>query len=102
MRRFYSHYTFIYPDIYLRNYVLEFDSQNRITSCFPFEKEIENTLFYSGLLVIFPINVNVDLNYIFQLSAQLSDNKFNPGKNEFKIPADTIYQIYDQEGMIVG
>jgi len=59
MRRFYSHYTFIYPDTYLKNYVVELDDTCKITQFFPFEKEIENTEFYSGLLVFLPQNTEL-------------------------------------------
>ncbi|WP_165042974.1 hypothetical protein [Dysgonomonas sp. ZJ709] len=54
MKRYYSHFTFIYPDIYLKNHVVELDSENRIVKCFPFEKEIEKTEFYSGWLMFVP------------------------------------------------
>lgn len=51
MRRYYSHYTFIYPSTYLKNHIVEMDSANHITSVFPFTEEIEKTEFYSGLLI---------------------------------------------------
>lgn len=54
MRRYYSHYTFIHPDTYLKNHIVEVDDENRISDIFPFEKEIEKTEFYSGLLVFLP------------------------------------------------
>lgn len=54
MKRYYSHYTFIYPDIYLKNHIVEMDSDGHIVNCFPFEKEIERTEFYSGLLIFIP------------------------------------------------
>lgn len=54
MKRYYSHFTFIYPDIYLKNHIVEMDSNGRIVRCFPFEKEIERTEFYSGLLAFIP------------------------------------------------
>ncbi|NDV69552.1 hypothetical protein [Dysgonomonas sp. 25] len=54
MLRFYSHYTFIWPDIYLKNVVVELDAENKIQRIFPFEKEIENTEFHSGWLYFIP------------------------------------------------
>ncbi|WP_029906218.1 hypothetical protein [Prevotella sp. 10(H)] len=54
MKRYYSHYTFIYPDISLKNHIVEIDDEDRITGFFPFTKEIEKTEFYSGLLIFLP------------------------------------------------
>jgi len=62
MRRYYSHYTFIYPDIYLKNYVVEINKEHQITSIFPFEREIERTEFYSGLLLFLPDDMDKDLD----------------------------------------
>ena len=47
MKRFYSHYTFIYPDTYLKNNVVELDSENKIVRYFPFCRETEKTELYS-------------------------------------------------------
>lgn len=57
MKRYYSHYTFIYPDVRLKNYVIELLG-NRIVKIFPFEKEIANTEFYSGTLFFLPIDIS--------------------------------------------
>ncbi|MDR1883295.1 MAG: hypothetical protein LBR26_11030 [Prevotella sp.] len=54
MKRYYSHYTFIYPGIYFKNHVVEMDAEGHIVRCFPFEKETERTEFYSGLLAFVP------------------------------------------------
>lgn len=54
MKRYYSHYTYIYPDIFLKNCIIEIDDKQRITYIFPFKKEIEKTEFYSGLLLFLP------------------------------------------------
>lgn len=54
IRRYYSHYTFIYPDTYLKNHIVELDEKDRVISFYPFEKEIENTEFYSGVIVFLP------------------------------------------------
>lgn len=51
MKRYYSHYTYIYPDLFLKNCIVETDDEYRIISVFPFSKEIEKTEFYSGLLL---------------------------------------------------
>lgn len=56
-RRFFSHYTFIYPDLFLKNVVVELNEEGRINSIFPFEHEIENTEFYSGKLFFLPVDI---------------------------------------------
>lgn len=48
--RYYSHYTYIEPGILLKDYIVEMDSSGYITKAFPFDREIERTEFYSGLL----------------------------------------------------
>lgn len=58
MKRFLSHYTFIYPDVYLKNTVVELNDKGNILKIFPFEKEIEKTEFYSGLLMFLPENIS--------------------------------------------
>lgn len=57
MKRYYSHFTFIYPDICLRNYVVEVNDEQKITDIFPFKEEIEKTEFHSGLLIFLPENI---------------------------------------------
>lgn len=57
MKRYYSHYTFIYPDVYIKNYVVEMDDNNRIINIFPYDKEVEKTEFYSGVLIFLPDNI---------------------------------------------
>jgi len=59
MKRYYSHYTFIYPDIFLRNHIVEIDTNNKIGGYFPFEAEIEKTAFYSGLLLFLPAGISL-------------------------------------------
>ncbi|MDH6309643.1 hypothetical protein M2451_002173 [Dysgonomonas sp. PFB1-18] len=58
MKRYYSHYTFIYPDICLKNHIVELNDDDKITTYFPFEAEIEKTEFYSGLLIFLPDTVS--------------------------------------------
>ncbi len=67
MKRYYSHYTFIYPDIYLKNHIVEMDDEGNIDRFFIFEKEIEKTEFYSGLLVFLPEISTVDKGFIDNL-----------------------------------
>lgn len=42
MKRYYSHYTFIYPDIYLKNHVVEMDDNERIIRFSLYERSGEN------------------------------------------------------------
>lgn len=57
MKRYYSHYTFIYPDTYVKNYIVEMDDNRKIIRVFLYNKEVEKTEFYSGLLLLLPDNV---------------------------------------------
>lgn len=54
MKRYYSHYIYIYPDIFMKNCVIEMDDKHRIIHIFQFKKEVEKTEFYSGLLLFLP------------------------------------------------
>lgn len=58
MERYFSHYTFIYPATYLTSHIVELQD-NKVISCFPYEKQISNTQFISGLLLLLPEGVNV-------------------------------------------
>lgn len=60
MKRFYSHYTYIYPDTYLKNSIVELDDTNNIINVFPFEKEIEKTTFHPGLLFFVPNSLQIN------------------------------------------
>ncbi|MFV0418455.1 MAG: hypothetical protein ACK5KT_06970 [Dysgonomonas sp.] len=93
MLRYYSHYTFIYPDTYLRNYIIETDGEGHIVRVFPFESEVEKTEFYSGLLIFLPtteIYMKKDIyNIIF-------NNDF--AKNNIQdISSYTKYNFYHEE-----
>ena len=94
-RRFYSHFTFIYPDTYLKNVIVEINNQNQIIDIFSFEKEIENTEFYSGWLCFLDdiddlssIDlINKESVLFFECESVLSDFK------------DRIFYIIDEEGI---
>lgn len=73
MKRYYSHYIYIYPDIFLKNHIVELDDESRIVKFFPFEKEIEKTEFYSGVLICVPKNLNQDNILIDTISPKLID-----------------------------
>lgn len=101
MKRFYSHYSFIYPDVYLKNYIVEVGENNHITACFLFEREIENTSFYSGLLLYIPQNIHVDKTYI----GQIKDRIGNKGVDwhagvDTNFPGTPVF-IYTEEGILL-
>ena len=64
MKRYYSNYTYIYPDQYLENEVVELDDANNILSVQPFEKELENTKYHQGLLLFVPNTLRVSTHLI--------------------------------------
>lgn len=64
MKRYYSNYTYIYPDQYLENVIVELDDANNILSVQPFDKEIENTKFHQGLLLFVPNTLRVSTHLI--------------------------------------
>lgn len=75
MKRYYSHYTFIYPNIYLKNYIIEVNDKEQITNAFPFRSEVEKTEFYSGLLLFYPVGVEVNLQDRLKSDLFISPNK---------------------------
>lgn len=64
MKRYYSHYTFIYPDTYLKDTVVELDNTNNIIKVFPFEKEIERTQFLPGVLFFVPNSMRINKYFV--------------------------------------
>mgnify|MGYP006983667556 CR=1 FL=1 len=64
MKRYFSHYTIIYPTLFLRGHVIELDEENRLIRYYPYGNEIENTEFYSGLLVFAPLGQDWDFSMI--------------------------------------
>ena len=64
MKRFFSHYTFLYPVLFLRNVVVELDDSNRLLAYYPFQEEVRNTEFYSGLLLFSVAEVHLNLTLI--------------------------------------
>lgn len=80
MIRYYSHYTFIYPDIYLKNSIVELDDIGKITYVYPYQREIERTEFYSGLLLFVPSDVDVNLDFVDKVK------KNGTFSNQYTIP----------------
>ena len=91
MRRYFSHYTYIHPDIYLKNHIVELDEEFHIIRFFPFKKEIEKTEFHSGLLVFIPKeNGNIE-----EVLNQVNEDSFNNKILEnSKFSSTEIYTIY--------
>lgn len=75
MKRYYAHYTYIYPDILLKNIVVEMDSTNHIINYYPLEKELANTEFHSGVQVFVPSNLmdRIKMEDIYNLEPRLMD-----------------------------
>lgn len=94
MRRYYSHYTFIHPDIYLKNYIVEMGDDNRIIRVFPFEKEVEKTEFYSGLLLYIPQDMDLS-NYLKLITFS---NLFSSDK-AFTLDSTICYKIIHREDL---
>lgn len=97
MLRYFSHYTFIYPDTFLKNYIIETDGQGHILKLFPFEREIANTEFYSGLLIFFPSTEIYRSDDILKVIVN-SDLEKN---NVANISPDTRYDLYHKEDFIL-
>lgn len=92
MKRFYSHYTYIHPDIYLKNVIVELDDQYQIATVTPFEKEIANTEFYSGWLLLIPQNETK------AIVASLHLNKVSEYNSPNEFDHKVSYSIYNMEG----
>lgn len=71
MKRYYSHYTYIYPNTYLKDTVVELDNTNNITRVFPFEKEIEKTVFSPGALFFIPNSMRINPYFVDYTKKQL-------------------------------
>lgn len=98
MLRYYSHYIFIYPDTYLKNYIVETDGKGRILKVFPFESEVEKTEFYSGLLIFLPTTEIYMKKDIYNI---ISNNDFE--KNNIEgISSCTTYNFYHEEDFILS
>lgn len=62
MKRYYAHYTFIYPDIFLTNHILEIAQDDTLLKYYPFEREVAQTEFHSGLQVFIPHTIIASIN----------------------------------------
>lgn len=94
IRRFYSHYTFIFPHIYLKDVVVELDSENHIKLVFPFEKEIENTQFYSGLLICLPQDIPLSTTLLNEVKSK----EYRPLKKTYSPDLAFECSVYDEDG----
>ncbi|SBW05884.1 hypothetical protein [uncultured Dysgonomonas sp.] len=98
MKRYFSHYTFIYPDIYLRNHVVEISDDMKQISFFPFDREIERTEFYSGLLIFIPENTSDKTDFIISKvkSAMITAAIYSGNTH---IQSDTCFNLYHEENV---
>ena len=93
MKRYYAHFTILYPNIYLKNIVVELDCENRISSLIPYCKEIEKTEFHSGYIYLIPSHISLDKLVLDNLKNELQESQINDVCN--KIDMTISYQIYD-------
>jgi hypothetical protein len=72
-RNYFAHYTFIYPDILLKNSVVKLDETGCLIGYHAFEKETQNTFFHSGLQVFLPLSIaeNITRSDLLQLAPSL-------------------------------
>lgn len=70
MTRYFSHYAIIYPFAFLKNQVVELDEEGHLMSYIPFEIEQQNTIYYSGLLVFKPRQLDLSMIDIERLWAE--------------------------------
>ena len=52
MKRLAAHYVLLPDDRLLKQHYVELDDENRLLGVFPLNKEIANTIFYNGILII--------------------------------------------------
>jgi hypothetical protein len=55
MKRLAAHYVLLPDDKLLKQHYVELDDENRLLGVFPLEREIEGTVFYSGVLYLSPL-----------------------------------------------
>ncbi|MDR1092417.1 MAG: hypothetical protein LBL79_15220 [Prevotella sp.] len=95
MRRYYSHYTFIYPDTYVKNCIVEMDDNRKILRFFPFTKEMEKTEFYTGHLLFLPLN---DLFTNSELNNLVSGKYFSIDTKKENFDSNIRYGVYTLDG----
>ena len=99
MKRYYSHFTFIYPDHYLKNHIIELDDNNHIIKVFPFEKEIASTSFFSGLLIFIPSNIRLSNDILASIKKEISEPSVDDKKTF--LSQNEPHIIYNEDGNIV-
>lgn len=72
-QRYFSHYTFIYPDKFYKNYIVELDAEGYITSLYTFSREVPNTIFQSGTIVFLPDHLidSIDIKDLMSVEPRL-------------------------------
>lgn len=101
MKSYFSHYIFIYPNIYLKNSIIQLSLEGYIMDIIPFEKEIPNTEFYSGLLLLIPKCLNTNILLLTQEvnNLILSNNTIYTEYSDFHIDiySDKYSVYYDNQ-----
>lgn len=96
MKRYYSHYSYIYPDIYLKNHIIEMNDIMHIVRCLPFEKETADTIFHSGTLIFIPEEIEIS-----DIQPDKCYNKNTVSTTHKKIISGHLkpipYKVYDEE-----
>lgn len=94
MKRYYSHYTFIYPDTYLKNSIVEMDETNNIVNVFPYEKELESTTFHPGVLFFIPNSFRINSYLITYTKNKIADMYSHNPEQNLEVKA-VICNLYD-------
>lgn len=75
MKRYYAHYTFIYPDIFLKNHIVEIADEGAIAGYYLFERELSHTEYHSGIQVFLPQSLlnNIEIEDLINSYTELKD-----------------------------
>jgi len=76
LKRYYAHYTFIYPDTFLKNHIVELSDEGIISSVCLFEKEVAGTEFFSGIQLFIPEEIvakGILIDTLAGLSTELAE-----------------------------
>lgn len=101
MQRYYSHYTFIYPDKIFKNHIVTLDKFKQIVSCQPFNKETAHTFFHSGILFLIPISINATPILVDNLKKKLL-TEINKQNTELTCPTPDSYNVYDENLTLIN
>lgn len=75
----------------MQNHIVEMDDDRRIIRVFPYDKEVEKTEFYSGLLIFLPDNIP------FTKELQENIKKSDFSKDGCLLWEDAPYRIFEED-----